>query len=430
MAFLFRACQKGDSTQGVAIESDQARIPRSVGGYNEDNMMQYNMMQQHQEEANPSCFRVCRGIGFRGRGRGGRENSSKRVVPMDNATFSAEMTAGAHLQQKKSLPSRSPSRKLTPYPGKTGASSLEKLKMLAPPGVGGGGGMTMDRGLGNSFRRSNAKKYDLIKGSILSSSQDSRASSICANSGAKPIKSEKSNGSSSRSKSNSNGDSSGSNSKSRESRSGTGTGGSGSAESGESATHSTCSYDSIDWSKPPSSLLEASMRRVAMNEKKEMVAREKERIKKLKLYPKPLKVFTEMFFRGLLSGNAEWAADAKVVDCFHEEARMMTHDGQMYYGRNGLIKRLNRGMERLLKMLGEHNKGKGKKSKQTLGTDQVLDLNKLQEMGLECCEPVQTEEGTWSVVFNMKKGVIKYSFEDEFVMEGQNIKKLTRRLIR
>merc|ERR1712224_941208 len=100
----------------------------------------------------------------------------------------------------------------------------------------------------------------------------------------------------------------------------------------------------------------------------------------------------------------------------------MTHDGQMYYGRNGLIKRLNRGMERLLKMLGE--KG-GKRAK----LDQ-LDLNKLQEMGLECLEPVQIEEGTWRVVFNMKKGVLKYSFEDEFVMEDKCIKKLTRRLIR
>lgn len=428
MAFLFRACQRGEveeTTYNYNIsESDQVRLPRSVGGYQEDNMMQY-IHGSDQESNNPSCFRACSKGGW-GLGRGsvgrGRERSRnrKKIVPMDNATFSAEMTPAAHLQQKKSLPSRSPSRKLTPYPGKTGASSLEKLKMLAP---GRNGSMDMDRSNSSSnfcsFKRSNAKKYD-FKG-LSSMNMDSRASSICANSGAKPIR-EKSNGSSSRSKSNSNGDSSGSGT-----RSGTGTGGSGSAESGESNTHSTCSYDSIDWSKPPSSLLEASMRRVAMNEKKEMVAREKERIKKLKLYPKPLKVFTEMFFRGLLSGNAEWAADEKVVACFHEEARMMTHDGQMYYGRNGLIKRLNRGMERLLKMLGEHNKGKGKKSKPV---DQVLDLNKLQEMGLECCEPVQTEEGTWSVVFNMKKGVIKYSFEDEFVMEGQNIKKLTRRLIR
>ena len=58
--------------------------------------------------------------------------------------------------------------------------------------------------------------------------------------------------------------------------------------------------------------------------------RERERIKKLKLYPKPLKIFTESFFRGLLSGNGQWASDERVVGCFHEEARMMTHDGQMY----------------------------------------------------------------------------------------------------
>lgn len=59
-----------------------------------------------------------------------------------------------------------------------------------------------------------------------------------------------------------------------------------------------------------------------------------------------------------------------------------------------------------------------------------IDLAKLQEMGLECLEPVQVEEGTWRVVFNMKKGVLKYSFEDEFVMEEGKINKLTRRLIK
>jgi len=107
---------------------------------------------------------------------------------------------------------------------------------------------------------------------------------------------------------------------------------------------------------------------------------------------------------------------------------MMTHDGQMYYGRMGLIKRLNRGMERLLKMLGEH--GKGKKNKLGLGANEQLDLKKLQALGLECLEPVQVEEGTWRVVFNMKKGVLKYSFEDEFIMEDGKIKKLTRRLIK
>ena len=47
-----------------------------------------------------------------------------------------------------------------------------------------------------------------------------------------------------------------------------------------------------------------------------------------------------------------------------------------YYGRNGLIKRLNRGMERLLKMLGEH-KGKIKGMK-TQKKGDPLDLNKLQ----------------------------------------------------
>jgi len=408
MAFLFRACNNGGSKTG-SLEDDEGALPVSTYYHGHDKAAMRTTKRQW-------CFRnPCLATRSRPRGR------SVAPVEMTAADINNGDGGGGHrVQEKRSLPSRSPSRKLTPYPGKTGASSLKNLQRLMAPGS-----QVMSAGdRQTSFNRSNAKKYSLTN------VQESKASSICANSGAKPISEHNRRGRGrSNSNSNSNGESgSGSNSKSRESRSsGTNTNGSGSNESGDtgtsSNTYSTCSYDSIDWSKPPSSLLEASMRRVAINEKREMENREKERIKKLKLYPKPLKIFTESFFRGLLSGNGQWASDPRLVNCFNEDARMMTHDGQMYYGRSGLIKRLNRGMERLLKMLGEHNK---KKKEQT----DKLDLQKLQEMGLECLEPVQVEEGVWRVVFNMKKGVLKYSFEDEFVMENNCIKKLTRRLIR
>mmetsp|Transcript_4995 Transcript_4995/g.17990 ORF Transcript_4995/g.17990 Transcript_4995/m.17990 type:complete len:424 (-) Transcript_4995:132-1403(-) len=423
MAFLFRACRRGEEERDVLPDGggvdvmeggdgvhdwpDNKPLPRSVGGY------YYYEEGEVEEDGGGRCFllRPCsRRAKNHARGRRGR--SMARINPMvdiNHLAQESELATVAALQQKRSLPARSPSRKLTPYPGKTQPSSLKNLARFVQTQAPGGLG-AMDRN--PSFRRSNAERYSLTNDS-------SKASSVCAESGAKPIRSGR------REKDGK----SGSSSEGQESsNSGAGTQDSGSGDSGNTGTStntrgSTCSYDSIDWSKPPSSLLEASMRRVAINERKEIVEREKERIRKLKLYPKPLKVFTESFFKGLLGGNSQWASDARVVDCFHEDARMMTHDGQMYYGRLGLIKRLNRGMERLLKMLGEHGKGK-------LPKNQKLDLAKLQEMGLECLEPVQTEEGTWRVVFNMKKGVLKYSFEDEFVMEEGTIRKLTRRMIK
>ena len=76
------------------------------------------------------CFRnPCLATRSRPRGR------SVAPVEMTAADISnADGGGGHHVQEKRSLPSRSPSRKLTPYPGKTGASSLKNLQRLMAPG--------------------------------------------------------------------------------------------------------------------------------------------------------------------------------------------------------------------------------------------------------------------------------------------------------
>mmetsp|Transcript_10333 Transcript_10333/g.26207 ORF Transcript_10333/g.26207 Transcript_10333/m.26207 type:complete len:415 (-) Transcript_10333:330-1574(-) len=414
MAFFFRSCQRSDP-EPYADDRDLPRdedeeesgLPRSFAGRWKGDVL-------GKEGPNHSNFApegdnrlwCCRVPFTYGR--------QTRVIPADSTMYAAELAAS--VQKKAGMPARSPSRKLTPYPGKTAVATLQHLEMIAPAKS------TMDR---------NRSQLTSSNSTIAAS----RASSICANSGARPKRISKANGSGSRSSneagskgraSGSDGTASGSGGTGGGSGTTSGSGGQdsrgGTEGSGKSA-YSSCSFESIDWSKPPSSLLEASMRRVALNEKAEMEALEKERIKTRKKYPRPIKVFTESFFRGLVSGHIQWASAESVSASFHEDARMVTHDGQMYYGRTGIIKRLNRGMERLLKMLGDHKKITTKGSER-------LDLTKLQEMGLECCEPVKVDESTWSVRYNMKKGVLRYSFEDEFVLEETSIKKLTRRMIR
>ena len=361
-----------------------------------------------------------------------------RVAPVERERYAADMIAAVQQRKAALMPTRSASRKLTPYPGKTAVANLQHLEMIAPVHASG-----MHRG---GLHRSHGRL------SSSSSIAASRASSICANSGAKPVrpggrhgKRSKDRGAnrdgsdgSGRSGSASNEDSSGHNSRtsgsSGLSSGDMGSGGTGQDSRGTSrgtgssgysgdSVYSRCSYDSIDWSRPPQSLLEASMRRVAMNERAELERTERERLKAMRKYPRAIKVFSEKFFRGLVNGYTQWASAEQVESCFHEEVVMMTHDGQMYYGRVAVIKRLNRGMDRLLKMLGKQR-----------GKNKDFDLARLQEMGVECCDPVQEDEGTWRVVYNMKKGVLQYSFEDEFIMEDNGsqvvIKKLTRRLVR
>lgn len=62
--------------------------------------------------------------------------------------------------------------------------------------------------------------------------------------------------------------------------------------------------------------------------------------------------FAEQFQKALLTGNASWGSLPEVGSVLDEMCEMVGHDGQVYVGRAAIIRRLNKGMEQFLKMLG------------------------------------------------------------------------------
>lgn len=53
--------------------------------------------------------------------------------------------------------------------------------------------------------------------------------------------------------------------------------------------------------------------------------------------------FGEGFLVALLAGNGRWASEASVFELFVEDARMATHDKEVFYGKTAIIRRLNGG---------------------------------------------------------------------------------------
>ncbi|KAG2499826.1 hypothetical protein HYH03_002118 [Edaphochlamys debaryana] len=62
--------------------------------------------------------------------------------------------------------------------------------------------------------------------------------------------------------------------------------------------------------------------------------------------------FAAAFLRALAAGDVKWGSSPAVGGLFAEDARMLTHDAQLFSGRTAIIRRLNAGMEQLHKMLG------------------------------------------------------------------------------
>ena len=97
---------------------------------------------------------------------------------------------------------------------------------------------------------------------------------------------------------------------------------------------------------------------------------------------------------------------------------MLTHDGGRYYGKGGILKRLNRGLESLLKMTGPIKLD-----------EQPEDIYSIP--GIEITGPSEVAPLKWKVTYAMKYNMNTFKFEDEFdLIDNGQIKTLTRRLLK
>ncbi|MEW5300362.1 MAG: hypothetical protein WDW36_003298 [Sanguina aurantia] len=107
---------------------------------------------------------------------------------------------------------------------------------------------------------------------------------------------------------------------------------------------STCRLDVVNTSlvhdphglSPPASVTVASRPNEAVREGEEVA-----------------KQFADAFLRALLSGDKKWGSDPALSALLHENARMVTHDQQLFSGKTAIIRRLNQGMEQFLRLIGQ-----------------------------------------------------------------------------
>ena len=174
-----------------------------------------------------------------------------------------------------------------------------------------------------------------------------------------------------------------------------------------------------------SSLLEASARRVAKHQLEQKSQERRERRLRERQQRKPPNAtgyFVQYFFEAIATGNSKWASSDNVDILFVDDAKMATHDGGKYYGKTAVLKRLNRGIEKLLKMMGEHKAV-------PLEADQPIDIFRLP--GVDIQGPQEVSPLLWNVVYSMKRGGVTYKFEDEFqLVENGQIKTLTRKWVK
>jgi len=168
-----------------------------------------------------------------------------------------------------------------------------------------------------------------------------------------------------------------------------------------------------DLSRPPQSLLEASLRRVYLH-KLERVEKEKQAKKnkgKKELLdvekPKQPEIFLESFLEAVKEGVKTWADEATITNILDKDVVLVTQDKQTFRGKVAVIRRLNTGMAKLLSVM-EQYKGQ--------------DFPDIQKEG-----PTPTEQGTWTMTYTLKRGIMKFRLQDEFTIEGDVVTKLVRK---
>lgn len=168
-----------------------------------------------------------------------------------------------------------------------------------------------------------------------------------------------------------------------------------------------------DLSQPPQSLLEASLRRVYMH-KLERIEKEK-RAKKNKgkkelldiEKPKQPQIFLDAFLSAVKDGLKTWADGPEVTNILDKDIVLITQDKQTFRGKVAVIRRLNTGMAKLLSVMEQY---------------QGQELPDIQMEG-----PTPTEQGTWTMTYTLKRGIMKFRLQDEFTIEGDVITKLVRK---
>lgn len=108
--------------------------------------------------------------------------------------------------------------------------------------------------------------------------------------------------------------------------------------------------------------------------------------------------FLEAYITAIKKGNTHFASEPLISEMFGENAKLIAQDKSTHYGKAAVLRRLDRGMEQIVKMAGK---------------DAAIPT-------YELTGPTRNDEGGHVVTCLLRRGVSKISFSLEFViMDGK-----------
>eukprot|EP00877_Chromochloris_zofingiensis_P013709 jgi/Chrzof1/8592/Cz03g16200.t1 len=132
--------------------------------------------------------------------------------------------------------------------------------------------------------------------------------------------------------------------------------------------------------------------------------------------------FADAFFNALGEGNVKWASSPAVAGLFDDSAQMVATDKQLFTSKTAIIRRLNSGMEQLVKMFHQHL---GAEVSSSSIQEAVAGLPK-PTITVMCPNPARPAYVV--AEYHIKWGVRRFTFRDEFVIKAGLIKRLRRAL--
>ena len=151
------------------------------------------------------------------------------------------------------------------------------------------------------------------------------------------------------------------------------------------------------------------------------------------------RAFAEAFLAALSAGNTKWASEAAVGDLLADAAKMVGLDKQLYVGKTAIIRRLNGGMEQLVKMAqatatdsssSSSNASPGDATAATAAgsSGSIASLAKQlpkPQLTVSCPDP-KGKPSVVEAVYSFRWGIRKFTMRDEFIVRGGQVLRLRR----
>jgi hypothetical protein len=152
--------------------------------------------------------------------------------------------------------------------------------------------------------------------------------------------------------------------------------------------------------------------------------------------------FAEAFLQALAAGDTKWASSSAVGGLINETAKMVGLDKQLYVGKAAIIRRLNGGMEQLVKMgqataadssssssSGGSNAGPaaaaGSSSSSSSSVAALAQKLPKPQLSVSCPDP-KGKPSRVEAVYTFKWGIRKFTMRDEMIVRDGEILRLRR----